>query len=63
MEDNWPDDPIERIEAKVDHIMSNHLPHLHNRVRAVEQAIIEKNRWAFWTGIATLSSVMYLVLR
>jgi len=60
---DWPTDPLERIEAKVDKALNNHLPHIEGRVHDIEQLLLEKGRWAFWSGIATLLAVGYLVVR
>ena len=59
----WPEDPIERIEAKIDAALNNHLPHIEGRVAKLERLFLEKQRWAFWTGLSTFVTVIYLVIR
>jgi len=62
IEPKWPADPMERLEAKLDYLRDNHVHSLDLRVGRLERLFIEKQRWAFWSGLATLILVIYLVL-
>lgn len=58
----WPEDKDERIEAKLDAVLGNHLPHVEVRLSRLERLFLEKQRWQFWTGLATLGLVLYQLL-
>lgn len=61
--DPWPEDPILRIEAKIDKVLTNHLPHVEARMTRLERIFISKQRWQFWTGLATLLLLGYLIFK
>lgn len=61
--DTWPDDRLERIESKLDKVLGNHLPHVEARISRLERLFLQKQRWAFWTGLLTAALVLYVIIR
>jgi len=52
---------LDSLDEKLTRLMNNHLPHLTARIASLEDSFNKHTQWAFWTGIATLGILVYMV--
>ena len=74
---DWPEDPLARIEAKIDNLRDNHIAHVaeeqkrtSERFSPIEKATAilldemqSRKRWSLLSGIVSTGALVYLVLK